>query len=77
MTTQVQEAVEKFNSAGGELVLDFASVPRIDAAGVSALQDLAGRADERSVKVVLRGVNMEVYRVLKLLRLTDRFSFAA
>jgi hypothetical protein len=32
-------------------------------------------ADERSVKVVLRAVNMDVYRVLKLLKLTERFAF--
>lgn len=75
MTTQVQEAVERLNRVDGEVVLDFASVPRIDAAGVKALEDLAGRAGERSVKVVLRSVNIDVYRVLKLLNLTPRFSF--
>jgi hypothetical protein len=36
---------------------------------------LAGLADERSVKVVLRSVNVDIYRVLKQLKLTERFTF--
>jgi hypothetical protein len=36
---------------------------------------LAVLADTRSVKVVLRAVNTDIYRVLKLLTLTDRFTF--
>ena len=32
-------------------------------------------ADAKTVKVVLRGVNVDVYKVLKLVKLTPRFSF--
>jgi anti-anti-sigma regulatory factor len=63
------------NRAEGEAVLDFSSVLRIDANAVRALEELAGLADDRSVKVVLRAVNMDIYMVLKLLRLAERFSF--
>jgi anti-anti-sigma regulatory factor len=78
MTTNAQwieEAVQKVNAADSEVVLDFAGVRRIDSSAVKALEQLAGMADERSVKVVLRAVNMDVYRVLKLLKLTERFAF--
>jgi anti-anti-sigma regulatory factor len=70
-----QEAVEKINSGPGEVILDFSSVLRVDSNVVGAMEELAGLAEERSVKVALRGVNLDVYKVLKLLRLTERFSF--
>jgi anti-anti-sigma regulatory factor len=78
MTTDVvwiQEAVEKVKSAEGDVVLDFSSVRRIDSSVVTALEELAGMAEGRSVKVVLRAVNVDVYKVLKLLKLSQRFAF--
>lgn len=68
------EAIERLTRADGEVVLDFTSVKRIDTNGVRVLEELAGMADEKSVKLVLRAVNMDVYRVLKLLRLAQRFT---
>jgi anti-anti-sigma regulatory factor len=73
--TLQQDAIEKVNAAEGEVVLDFSGVPRIDSSVVRALEELAALAGNRSVKVVLRAVNMDIYRVLKLLKLTQRFSF--
>lgn len=70
------EAGEKLDGTEGETVLDFSSVSRIDSAGVRALEDLARKAAEKNVKVVLRGVNVDVYKVLKLMKLTHRFWFA-
>jgi len=70
-----QEAVEKVNSAEGQVVLDFSSVLRIDPNVVRAMGELADLAGGRSVKVVLRAVNTDIYKVLKLVRLTERFSF--
>jgi anti-anti-sigma regulatory factor len=78
MTTQavwIQEAVDKLNSGEKEVILDFSSVLRIDGNAVSAIEKLAGLADEKSVKVVLRAVNVDIYRVLKQLKLTQRFTF--
>jgi anti-anti-sigma regulatory factor len=78
MTTNaawIQEAVEKLNRGESEVMLDFSSVLRIDGNVVSAIEELAGLADGKSVKVVLRAVNVDIYRVLKLLKLTQRFSF--
>lgn len=71
----LQDARDRLDSADGELVLDFASVHRIDPSAVKVIEKLASAADEKSVKVVLRGVNVEVYKVLKLVRLARRFSF--
>jgi anti-anti-sigma regulatory factor len=68
------DAVEKL--AGAEdVVLDFSSVLRIDASAVDALEDLARLAGDRSANVALLGVNLDVYKVLKLVKLTPRFSF--
>jgi len=71
----LQEAMERLDTAGREVVLDFSSVQRIDPGALSAMEKLADRADDKSVKVALRGVNVDVYKVLKLLKLTARFSF--
>lgn len=75
MVPALQDAKAKLDSAAGETVLDFSSVRRIDAQGVRALEEFARIAAEKEVKVLLRGVNVDVYKVLKLMKLTGRFSF--
>jgi anti-anti-sigma regulatory factor len=70
----LQDVIEQLDSAEGELVLDFSGVQRIDPRALGAMEKLAGRADKEAVKVVLRGVNVTVYKVLKLMRLEARFS---
>lgn len=71
----LQEAASSLVSAQGEVVLDFTSVRRIDSAGLRELEDFARAAEGKNVTVVLRGVNIDVYKVLKLVKLTQRFSF--
>jgi anti-anti-sigma regulatory factor len=73
----LQEAREKLDSAEGELVLDFSSVRQIDPKALRAMEEFAGLADDKSVKVSLRGVNVDVYKVLKLVRLAQRFNYLA
>jgi anti-anti-sigma regulatory factor len=73
----LQQACENLNSAEREVALDFSSVRRIDPGALRAMEKLAGVADDKAVKVVLRGVNVDVYKVLKLVNLTPRFSFLA
>lgn len=73
----IEDAAGKVRAAQGEVVLDFVAVGRIDTKAVEALEQLAAVAAEKPATVVLRGVNGDVYKVLKLLRLTDRFSFAS
>lgn len=71
----MQEAAGNLDAAQGDAVLDFSAVRRIDSPGLRALEDLACAAQEKAAKVVLRGVQVDVYKVLKLVKLTHRFSF--
>lgn len=71
----LQQACEKLDTANGQLVLDISGVRRVDPAALSALEELAAMADGRGVKLALRGVNVDVYKVLKLARLAARFTF--
>ena len=71
----IQDAVQKINGGERETMVDFADVTRIDGTVVRALEELAGVAEERSAKVILRSVNVDIYRVLKQLKLTERFTF--
>ena len=73
----LQEAFDRVDGMQGELVLDLTSVRRIDPDAVRALEKLAGRADKQGVRVVLCAVNVDVYRILKLVRLAPRFRFQA
>ena len=75
MVLALKEAGEKLDSAEGEACLDFSSVRRVDASALRAIEEFARIADEKAVKVVLRGVNVDVYKVLKLVKLSHRFSF--
>lgn len=72
----LEEALDKLDGAGSEMILDLSTVRRIDAPGLRALEELAARADDKAVNVVLRGASIEVYKVLKLMKLETRFSFA-
>jgi anti-anti-sigma regulatory factor len=73
----LQEAGEKLADVVGEVALDFSAARRIDASALRALEEFAGIAEDKGVKVVLRGVNIGVYKVLKLVKLGSRFSFAS
>jgi anti-anti-sigma regulatory factor len=70
--TWIEEAEERVKAGGTEIVLDLSSVPRIDAPMAQAMEGLAGRA---SGTIALKGVNVPVYKALKLLKLTERFLF--
>lgn len=73
----LREAGEKLNRADGEALLDFSSVHRVDSSALRALEEFARIADDKAVKITLRGVNVDVYKVLKLVKLTQRFSFVS
>ena len=71
----LQEAGGNLDCTQGEAVLDFSSVRRIDSTSLQAIEEFARIADEKAVKIVLRGVSVDVYKVLKLVKLAHRFSF--
>jgi anti-anti-sigma regulatory factor len=58
-----------------ELVLDFSAVSRIDTGALTALENLLRAAGEKGIRVSLRGVNVAVYKVLKLTKVAQRLSF--
>ena len=69
----LQEFHAQLDSAS-EAVLDFSSVLRIDAPAVRVLEELADLAEARGAKIALRDVNVDIYKVLKLVKLAPRFS---
>ena len=75
LLASLKDALEKSVKANGEAVLDFSSVHRLDSSALRLLQEYAGLADEKAVKIVLRGVNTDIYKVLTLVKLTHRFLF--
>ena len=72
---ELHDACEMLNGAEGEVKLDFSGVRRIDTSGLHAVEDFATASEAKSVKITLRGVNVDVYKVLKLAKLTTRFTF--
>ncbi|MFZ1137399.1 MAG: STAS domain-containing protein [Candidatus Korobacteraceae bacterium] len=74
VTQALSDARENLNNTGSEVTLDFSGVRRIDPKGLAAMEDLASAAAAKSVKIVLRGVNVDVYKVLKLARVAPRFT---
>jgi anti-anti-sigma regulatory factor len=50
-------------------------VRRIDPHAVRVMANLAGTTDDKDAKIVLRGVNRDIYKALKLTQLAPRFSF--
>lgn len=71
----LRELGEKLDAANGDITLDFSPVQQVDAAMVRAMEELAARAEDKGVKVALRGVNVDVYKVFKLVKLSGRFVF--
>lgn len=71
----LQQAKEKLSGVDGKVALDLSSVRRIDASALRALESLAEAADARGAKVLLRGVDIDVHKVLMLMNLGSRFVF--
>ncbi len=71
----LQEVRGKLDSADGEVVLDFSAVRRIDSRVLHAMEELSSTASDKAARIVLRGVNVDIYKVLKLAKVAPRFSF--
>jgi anti-anti-sigma regulatory factor len=72
----IEEALQTLAGAEGEMFLDLSSMGRLNTADLGLLRQLAAEAKEKSVTVTLRGVNVDVYKTLKLVKLAERFAFA-
>ena len=75
VASALREAGETLDTAGGEVVLDLSSVHRVDPEALRAMDEFVEAAGDKGVKVALHGVSVDVYRVLKLAKLTPRFIF--
>jgi anti-anti-sigma regulatory factor len=71
----LEEAIGKIQDGGGEAILDFSSVQRIDPGALRAMAGLANMMNGNASSIALRGVSVDVYKVLKLTQLASRFSF--
>ncbi len=71
----LQECEDKVRDPQGELLLDFTTVEKLDTSSLRELEKLAGIMERQKAKLVLRGVNVSLYKVLKLARLTDHLRF--
>ncbi len=71
----LREARQKLNGVSGEVVLDFSSVSRLDPEALHAMEEMATVTDADAVTLVLRGASVDVYKVLKLVKLASRFKF--
>ena len=71
----LQQAIERLDRGDGGGVVDLSSIDRIDPHELKLLEKLAGLSGDRSVKIVLHGVNLRIYKALKLANLTGRFSY--
>jgi anti-anti-sigma regulatory factor len=69
------EGVREKLDAGAEITLNFSRITRVEPGVIRALDALARTAKEKPAALTLRGVNVEVYKVLKLARLASQFSF--
>ena len=75
VSSVLQECEKSLKRAQGEVVFDFSSVARLAGRSLRALAEFACKAETDSVKVILRGVNVDVYKVLVLVKLSSRFVF--
>lgn len=75
MNAQIEKLIEEISTTGNGALLDLSTIERIDAPALHSLERLAEAADAHTTKVVLRGVNTDIYKVLKLMKLASRFSF--
>jgi anti-anti-sigma regulatory factor len=75
MVESLQETAAQLDASETEVVLDFSCVRRVNPGALRAMEELATVADAKAVKIGLRGVNVTIYKVLKLAKLAPRFSF--
>jgi len=72
---KLQEAMEKLDGEN-EVILDFSCVRRIDSGALRVMEDFIETADGKGIKIVLRSVSVDIYKVLKLVKLAPRFIFS-
>jgi anti-anti-sigma regulatory factor len=75
LAQQLAEVREMLDGAEHEIVLDCSGVLRVDPNALRAFAELSETADDKEVEIALQGVNVDIYRVLKLMKITEGFRF--
>ncbi len=75
LVSTLRETGENLDGTESEVALDLSSVTRIDSNALRAMEELVRIAEKKNVKLTLRAVNVDVYKVLKLVKLTRWLSF--
>lgn len=71
----LRQALEHLNEAAPEATVDFSAVARMDSSALKALESLAAAAEANGIDIVLRNVNISVYKALTVMKIAARFSF--
>ena len=71
----IQEALEGLKTADSALTIDLSGVRRLDPAALPLFERLAAESRNQAVRLTLSGVDVRVYKVLKLSGLAAQFSF--
>ncbi len=69
------QAKEQLCGTATEMVMDLSAVRRIDPEVIKQLEELVSVAKSRKIRLVLRGVSVDIYKVLKLMKLSAQFSY--
>lgn len=77
VTESLEQTLQTLGGETQELALDFSAVRRIDSRALRALEELARKAEEKRIDVILHGVNVNLYKTFKLIKLAKRFSFVS
>lgn len=75
VSDNVKSVGQRLDAGMNEAILDFSAVRRVDAKALQALAEIAAIAEGRGVTVSLRGTNVAIYKVLKLVKLAPKFVF--
>ena len=75
MRESLNAACARLQEGETELVLDFSAVKRLDAEALLRLGEIAAIAESKKARIAIRGINVDVYRVLKTARMASRFTF--
>lgn len=74
LVSELRSLAKNLERDPADITLDLSSLRRVNSQDVLAIEELVRVAEEKEVKVTLRGVNVPIYRALKLVKLTNRFS---
>ena len=71
----LKAAMERLDGGHDDVMLDLSGVGLLEPQALRAFEQLAQKCREKSTRVLVHGVNIRVYKVLKTVRLADQFSF--